>query len=76
MTFIPGVNASMSERFFFKMLAGDGFHLKIFSFDSQPLLSVATRRLFQERPGPQYPVMNNSQVKVRPAGFMLMDDES
>jgi hypothetical protein len=76
LAFIPGVDASMSERFFFKMFAGDGLHLKTFSFDGQPPLSIATRRFFQERPGPQYPVMNNSQVKVRPAGFVLMDDES
>ena len=66
----------MPEGLLFEMFVGDGFDLKLFSFDGQPFFSSATGRLFQERPGAQCPVINNSQVEMRPAGFVLMDYES
>jgi hypothetical protein len=66
----------MPEGFLFEMFVGNGFNLERLSLDGQPLFSVAAGRLFQEGPGAQCSVINNSQVKVRPAGFMLMNYES
>lgn len=66
----------MPESLLIEMSVGDGFDTEMLPFDGQPLFSIPTGRFFQERPGAQDPVINNSQVKMRPAGFMLMDYES
>jgi hypothetical protein len=70
---VPDSDPSSAEGFLFEIFASDRLNREALSFNRQSPLSMPARRLFQQRPGAQDSFLNNAQVEVRSAGFVLMD---
>jgi hypothetical protein len=73
---IPGGNTSHAECLLFKIFALDGILCEAFSLNREPPLPIAAGRLFQKRPRPQDAIVNDSQIKVSPSCFVLVDHKS
>jgi hypothetical protein len=73
---VPGENAPDAERLLFEISAVNGIFREALSLNCKSPLSLPARGVFQERPGSQDPIMNDSQIKVRPPGIMLVDHKS
>ena len=70
---VPGGNAPAAESLLFEIAAVDRLRRKALPLDSESSFSAAGGGLFQKGPGAQNPVLDDPQVEVQPAGFMLMD---
>jgi hypothetical protein len=65
-----------TEGLFLDASGSDGFQRKNFSFDSQTPFAVSGWQFFEERPGAQFIILNNPQIKMSSAGFVAMNNES
>jgi hypothetical protein len=64
------------EGLFLDISSSSGCQGKNFSFDSQTPFAVSEWRFFEQRPGAQFVLLNNSQIKMSSTGFVSMNNVS
>jgi len=70
---IPNTDLAGTKRGFHKSLRIHRLRSEALPLDCQAALAFLLGRLAQQRPGAQYPIFDHAQVKMRSAGFVMMN---